>query len=110
MTTSKKSQLRSIMQLAWSFVRRNGYSMSEALKAAWRNAKLVAAMHTGIVEFFFKKVDGSMRQAFGTLAANIMPQTQGTGRKPNDNIQVYFDTMCGEFRSFRKCNLESVII
>lgn len=40
MSTQKRNQLREIMQMAWSFVRKNGYSMSEALKCAWANIKL----------------------------------------------------------------------
>lgn len=40
MSTDKRNSLREIMNLAWQFVRRNGYSLSEALKTAWLNAKL----------------------------------------------------------------------
>ena len=35
-----KKNLQSIMVQAWSFVKRNGYTMSEALKCAWANFKL----------------------------------------------------------------------
>lgn len=40
MSTKFKSQMKEVMQMAWSFVRKNGYSMSEALKCAWANFKL----------------------------------------------------------------------
>lgn len=34
MSTQKRNQLSEIMRMAWSFVRKNGYTMSEALKCA----------------------------------------------------------------------------
>lgn len=55
MSTKFKSQMKEVMQMAWSFVRKNGYSMSEALKCAWANLKLKAALKVKIVEFYFKK-------------------------------------------------------
>ena len=81
MATEKRNQLKEIMSLAWSFVRKNGYSMSEALKCAWANIKLRSMLHKKVVEFFFKKVDGTLRQAFGTLMSERVPQT--TGSKKN---------------------------
>lgn len=105
MGTSFRSSLSSIMQMAWQFVKRNGLSMSEALKVAWRNAKLKAKLRKGIVEFFYKKADGSIRQAFGTLKEGLVGETKGTGRKANDNLQVYFDTEKSEYRCFKVVNL-----
>lgn len=105
MATEIRIQLREIMSLAWSFVQRNGYTMSEALRCAWANIKLRALLHTKIVEFYFKKTDGTLRQAFGTLKEGLVGETKGTGRKPNDNVQVYWDTEKEEYRSFKKCNL-----
>jgi len=37
MTTNFKSELSKIMKLAWQMVKRNGFTMSEALKKAWAN-------------------------------------------------------------------------
>ena len=104
MATEKRIQLREIMSLAWSFVKRNGYTMSEALRCAWANIKLRALLHTKIVEFYFKKTDGTLRQAFGTLMSDRVPETKGE-RKTADNCQVYFDTEKEAWRSFKKCNL-----
>ena len=44
MSTNFKNQMKEVMSLAWSFVKRNGFSMSEALKVAWANLKLKAQM------------------------------------------------------------------
>lgn len=36
MSTTRKNQLKKVMQLAWQFVKKNGYTLSEALKVAWQ--------------------------------------------------------------------------
>lgn len=97
--------LHEVMSLAWQFVKRNGYTMSEALKCAWTNMKLRAQMKTRIVKFYFQKVDGSVREAWGTLSEKIVPATGEDTRKKNDTVQTYFDTDRGEWRCFKKANL-----
>ena len=67
--------LHEVMSLAWQFVKRNGYTMSEAMKVAWANLKLKGEMKKKIVKFYFKKVDGSVREAYGTLNEKLMPAT-----------------------------------
>ncbi|MBQ0073643.1 MAG: DUF2693 domain-containing protein [Prevotella sp.] len=104
MSTSVKNTMKRVMTMAWQFVRKNGYTMSEALKTAWRNIKLHAKMQKGIVKFYFQKVDGSIREAYGTLASHLVPAT-GDGRKPNPTIQTYFDTEKAEWRCFKIANL-----
>lgn len=104
----KRSTLHDIMTLAWQFVKRNGFTMSEALKAAWANIKLRTAMNNRIVKFYFQKVDGSLREAYGTLKENLIPATNGDNRKRNDTVQVYFDTEKQEWRCFKKANLISI--
>lgn len=104
----KRSTLHDIMTLAWQFVKRNGFTMSEALKAAWANIKLRTAMNNRIVKFYFQKVDGSIREAYGTLKENLIPATSGDNRKRNDTVQVYFDTEKQEWRCYKKANLISI--
>ena len=104
----KRNVLHDIMSLAWQFVKRNGFTMSEALKVAWANMKLKAAMKQRIVKFYFQKVDGSIREAYGTLKETLIPATSGDNRKRNDTVQVYFDTERQEYRCFKKANLISI--
>ena len=52
MSTQKRNQLSEIMRMAWSFVRKNGYTMSEALKCAWANIKLRVLLDKKVVEFY----------------------------------------------------------
>ena len=94
-----------IFKMAWSFIRKNGFTLSEALKQAWLNAKVKKALYKGIVKFYFQKIDGSIREAYGTLKADLCPQTQGSGRKPCPSVQTYFDTEKQEWRCFKIANL-----
>ncbi len=107
MSTTRKQTLTKVFTLAWQFVKRNGFTLSEALKTAWANVKLRTAMKTRIVKFYFRKVDGTTREAYGTLLETLMPETKGTGRKPSDTLQTYYDTERQEYRSFKKVNLLS---
>ena len=80
----KATDLRSIMQMAWQFVKRNGMTLAEGLRKAWQVFKLKAAMTRGIVRFYFRKVDGTIREAYGTLKAELMPEIKGEdNRKKN---------------------------
>jgi len=105
MAQERRNSLSEIMTLAWQMVKRNGYTMSEALKTAWANIKLRTKMRKGIVKFYFQKVDGSLREAYGTLKESLLPETKGTGRKANETLQTYYDTEKGEYRCFKKANL-----
>lgn len=106
MATEFKNRMREVMRLAWQMVKKNGYSMSEALKCAWLNMKLKALMKERIVKFYFQKVDGSIREAYGTLKESLLPPIKGIdNRKKSDTLQVYFDTEKNEYRSFKVANL-----
>jgi hypothetical protein len=107
-----KEVLRKVMLLAWQFVKRNGFTLSAALKAAWANVKLLARLADGIVKFYFQKVDGTIREAYGTLSDKFIPAealaTKEGGRKKNDTVQVYYDTERQEWRCFKKANIVTV--
>lgn len=100
-----KNTMSEIMKAAWGYVRVQGMNMSEALRCAWCNYKVRTAMATRIVKFYFLKVDGSVREAYGTLKSDIVPATQDSGRKPNPSVQVYFDMERNSWRCFKKANL-----
>lgn len=105
----KRETLKDIMQTAWQFVKRNGMTLSDALKTAWRNFKLRVAMKSRIVKFYFQKVDGTIREAFGTLAERLIPATSGEdNRRKNDTVQTYFDSEKQAWRCFKKANLINI--
>ena len=104
------SAMRNVMNLAWQFVKQNGFTLSDALKCAWRNVKLHHAMQSGIVHFVFRKVDGvTMRDAYGTLKAELLPPADTNQRTTNPRThKVYYDTERGDWRCFKRCNLVKV--
>ena len=51
MSTTFRSQMKEVMILAWQMVKKNGFTMSEALKVSWANLKLKAALKVKVVEF-----------------------------------------------------------
>jgi len=104
---SKTQILSNVMKNAWRFFKMTGVNFSECLKKAWINQKLVRKMLNGIVRFHFQKLDGTIREAWGSLSSSILPEV-GDGRKKNDFVQIYFDTEKNEFRSFKKFNLVSI--
>ena len=109
MSTNFKNQMKEVMSLAWQMVKKNGFSMSEALKTAWANLKLKSEMKQRIVKFYYQKVDGSVREAYGTLCEKLMPAITGTDKRAkNDIVQTYYDTEVGEFRCYKKANLLSI--
>mgnify|MGYP001063511391 CR=1 FL=1 len=110
MSNERKSMLASVFALAWQFIKRNGFGKSQALKCAWANVKLKASMRRRIVKFYYRKVNGEIREAYGTLQEKLLPPILGTGRRPGDTLFVYFDTERGEYRSFKRANLLSADI
>ncbi len=105
MKTTFKNQMSEVMRLAWQMVKKNGYSMSEALKVAWLNIKLKVAMKQRIVRFYYRKVSGEVREAFGSLQDKLLLETKESGRKTNDTLFTYYDTERESWRSFKKANL-----
>ena len=106
----KIANLSQIMKSAWCFYRITGECLSKCLKRAWLNYKLVQKLQKGIVKFYFQKVDGSIREAWGTLNRKYTSTiTSPNKMAKNETVQTYFDTEKQEFRCFKKLNLVSII-
>lgn len=102
----KPTDLSNIMCMAWQFYRTTRQAFGKCLKLAWRNFNLVRKMHTEVVRFYFRKVDGTLREAWGTLRTDIVPHVEGNDtRKKNYTVQTYYDTERQEWRSFKRLNL-----
>ena len=67
MATNFKNQMREVMNEAWRMFRITGESFAECLKRSWLLLKLKVQMKKRTVQFFYQKVSGEIRQAFGTL-------------------------------------------
>ena len=105
MSTNYKNSLSEIMSKAWYLCRTYSTTFADALKRAWAWYKLRSAMRTGVVEFYFTKTDGTLRQAFGTLRSDLIGETNGGERKHYDHLQTYWDTEKQEYRCFKLINL-----
>jgi len=88
-----------------------GRPMAECEEQAQQIAECVKEMCNRVVEFYFLKKDGTIRQAFGTLQPDVLIQhvTSPSNREPNPDVVTYFDTMAQAFRSFRKVNFKSFV-
>lgn len=84
-------------------------------KPAELSAKIVTQMLAGVAHFTFKKKDGSIREAYGTLKRETLEkilgpqeeQTTPTEPVPNSDqtLQKYFDLEAMAFRSYTIANL-----
>lgn len=79
----------------------NGLSIAEALKMAWKAAKLQTELAVGEVRFSYRKVNGEIREAVGTLK-NMVTDTFSAF---NGTAMFYFDIEKKGFRSFVIANL-----
>jgi hypothetical protein len=66
---------------------------------------LANALRKGVVHFRYTKLDGTIREAVGTLKSDMLPPMSGGGRPTPDCNQLYFDVEKQSYRSFRKDNL-----
>ena len=108
MATQFKNQMRELMKQAWMLVKVYGFSMAGAMKQAWQVLKLKAALKNGVVKFYYQKLNGEVRTAWGTLKEALIPETKGTERKKNESLITYYDNEKQAFRSFKIANLIKV--
>jgi hypothetical protein len=96
-------KMSELMKNAWFLVRNYSMSLGDAMRQAWRIFKLKTAMHKGIVKFQFKKLDGSLRDAIGTLTDDALSTLVGSQYyNPSPKVVPYYDCEKGAWRSFRK--------
>lgn len=103
-----------VMSLAAHLQEEHNLDQSEALKKAHATFSLLEELHLGIVEFAYRKEDGTKRQARGTLKKGIAPdfdsyESKGTGNHRDNNntegIYTYWDLDRNAFRTFKAKNL-----
>lgn len=106
-TTAVRINKSMVMKAAWMVLRKKeAGSFAEALKKAWRAYKLKAKMAFGEVSFTFKKTNGEIRKAIGTLARNLYQYDyRGTGYASPANCIRYWDVEKKAFRSFTVASL-----
>lgn len=69
-------------------------------------------MRKGVCHFVYRKADGSIREAFGTLDKGVLARTlNGAGQSPETwGCCYYHDVLAGGARSFRWENLVAVLL
>ncbi len=97
-----------VMSAAWKLVRA-GISHSNAMRQAWKDAKLAAlweALSLGFVWITFQKVDGTVTTRKATRRADLVPDPDKPrgGAAGRATISFWSDTDAG-WRSFKADNL-----
>jgi hypothetical protein len=109
----KKASFRvRVMSYAHHIFETTTADWSAALKKAWTLYRLAKLMRKGVVKFYFEKVDGSARVAYGTLCnlpAGITSR-KGGKKAPNYGTMCYWDTKKNAFRSFRVENFIAIAV
>ena len=103
----KKSFRFRVMKYAHQMFASTKNSWASCLKKAWELYRLAKEMRHGLVNFAYVKVDGTIREACGTL------QNMPAGRSLNGKHMTkksyktfaYFDVEKGEMRCFKIENL-----
>lgn len=81
-------------------------SFSQALKAAWKAIRIYSSMLVGEVAFTFKKVNGEIRHAVGTLRNfDYIRQSAGDADGRNADVICFWDCEKSAFRSFKASTL-----
>ena len=96
---------------AWGIKRSNpSFTFRKSLKMAWKAEKLNRNMNGGnIVEFVFKKVDGTIRIAKGTIPESG-ERADLSIRTPKQRATVnFFDVEKDAWRSFKAVELLAVL-
>lgn len=98
-----------VMKYANQLYKTTGLLWSDCLKKAWAIYRLAKQMREGTVRFLYKKVDGSIREAYGTLLNLPAGVTGGKKTKPSYKTFAYFDTERNAFRCFKVENFIAVV-
>lgn len=71
---------------------------------------LKVKLQSGVAHFIYMKKDGTLREAWGTCASNLMKATQNGRGLSGDQVNTvkYFDVEAGGYRSLRYENLVQV--
>ena len=100
-----------VMSYAHHIFESTTVNWSTALKKAWTLYRLAKMMRKGVVKFFYEKVDGSARVAYGTLVDLPAGVTSRRSAKaPNYGTMCYWDTKKQAFRSFKVENCIAIAV
>ena len=96
-----------VFNLANQLMDETDMTRSESMKQAYLVRELLEKLGQGVVTFEYEKMDGSLREARGTLCPRLMPQQETDGKtdgKQRDRDRMdfaYWDWDKQSFRAFR---------
>ncbi|MBF0651351.1 DUF2693 domain-containing protein [Dysgonomonas sp. GY75] len=88
-----------------------GYDLTQSLQISVLIEALQFKLVNGAAHFIYRKTNGELREAFGTLLERVADRNingRGYPRKL-DGLQAYFDIEEQEWRSFRYENLITIL-
>ncbi len=91
---------KQVMSSAWELVKSAGLTLSEALKKAWEVFKFKERLKEWVSVFYYKKKDGTVRRALGTLDPSLIDYEYKGSKKENYKSITYWDMEANGFRSF----------
>lgn len=106
MKAKKKFRVR-VMKYAHFLYERTHNAWSICLLKAWELYRLAKKMRRGVVKFVFRKMDGTIRYALGTLQ-HLPVGATNKGKQPQFKTFAYYDIEKQDMRCFRVENLITV--
>lgn len=88
-----------------------GYDLNQSLQTSALIEALQFNLTNGTAHFIYRKTNGQLREAFGTLLERVVDRVingRGYPRKL-DGLQAYFDIEEQEWRSFKYENLIAIL-
>lgn len=108
-TTIAPSYRSNIFRTAWYFYRKGLFqTFGDALKAAWKRFKAVKVLASGAVAMVYRKADGLIREAKGTLRKDVLAFYPTNSKKSNPDVIAYWDLEKMAWRAFRIERLISI--
>jgi len=89
----------------------SGFNLTQSLQTSALIEALQFKLMNGTAHFIYRKTNGELREAFGTLLERVVERNingRGYPRKL-DGLQAYFDIEEQEWRSFRYENLVTIL-
>ncbi len=92
-----------VFKTAWECYKKGIFgTFSEALRKAWKIEKMKKALRAGKLEFSFRKDNGEIRKAVGTLNSEMFTyEVKSAEVTPKLDVVKYWDLEAEGFRSFR---------
>ncbi|MDH6307390.1 hypothetical protein M2451_000539 [Dysgonomonas sp. PFB1-18] len=89
----------------------NGYNLNQSLQKSAMIEALQFQLVNGTAHFLYRKKDGSIREAFGTLLEKVVDRNINGFGMPRKyyNCQAYFDIELQTWRSFKYENLIAIL-